>query len=61
MPHLRPLNPATCPACGKKVTRRVGYSEDKKGSIWRCGEPGCGRAFIVPTLALARVQKKPPS
>ena len=54
MPRLAPLNPATCPGCGKKNTKRVGFSPEKRGSLWQCFEDACRKRFIVPTLALVR-------
>jgi ribosomal protein L37AE/L43A len=52
--RLKPFSPATCPHCGKKETSRVGYSEQKMGSIWTCASEGCGQVFVLPMLALAR-------
>jgi len=54
MPQLKPLNPATCPYCAKKETRRIGYSAERKGSLWKCVAEGCGKPFLVPTLSLVR-------
>lgn len=54
MSRLVPLNPATCPHCGKKETKRVGYSESRKASLWVCAAEGCGKPFAVPQLILAR-------
>ena len=53
MARLKPLNPATCPKCKTKNTKRVGYSESKRGSLWICSD--CKEGFIVPMLALKKI------
>ena len=54
MARIVPANPATCPKCGSKETRRVGYSAQAGGSLWVCGAAGCGNAFTVRMLVLRR-------
>jgi len=51
---LVPLSAATCPHCRKKNTKRVGYDEERGGSLWQCGEEECKQRFIVPTLSLVK-------
>lgn len=47
MSRLKPINSAKCPHCASKNTVRVGYSDTKKASLWKCQEPGCGQPFTV--------------
>lgn len=54
MSRLVPFNAATCPHCGKKETKRVGFSEGKKGSVWMCTADGCSKPFVVPLLQLVK-------
>ena len=54
MSKLVPLSAATCPHCRKKNTKRVGYDEERGGSLWQCGEEECKQRFIVPTLSLVK-------
>jgi ribosomal protein L37AE/L43A len=54
VPRLVPLNPAVCPHCRKKETKRLGFSEGDKGSIWQCSATECGKTFTVPTLSLVK-------
>jgi hypothetical protein len=55
MPRLKPLNAATCTKCGSKKTKRLGYSPQKKGSVWAC-EDG-QHLFVVPLLVFKKAAK----
>ena len=52
MSRLKPLNPATCTHCSSKNTKRVGYSEVKGGSLWKCYD--CGKGFVIPKVVLKK-------
>ena len=54
MAKLAPLNAATCSHCRKKNTKRVGFDQDRGGSLWQCFEEECKQRFIVPTLTLVK-------
>ena len=54
MARLKPINPATCPACGSHKTKRFGYSKLKQGSIWVCE---CKKSFLVPLIVMAPARK----
>ena len=50
-PKLKPLNSPVCPGCGEAKSARMGYSQEHKGSLWKC--KSCGFKYLVPTLVLA--------
>lgn len=56
MGKLRPLNPATCPHCMSRNTKRGGVvpGKEEKGSLWKCFEDACGKEFHVPMIVLFR-------